>query len=484
MEREQKKRRGAYYTPEHVVRSLVKWAARKPSDRLLDPACGDGRFLTPHTNSVGVEEDAEAARRVHERAPGSLIHQGDFFAWASRTQERFECAAGNPPFIRYQRFTGSVRREALSLCARHGARFTALTSSWAPFLVATATLLKRGGRMAFVVPAELGHAPYCRPLIEYLVGNFDDVRVIAVREKLFEELSEDCWLLAASGYGGSTKEISFCIESEFSFTPEPPRASRRVSLADWRSWNFRLRPFVMRREALELYRETLASPLTSRLNELAHVGIGYVTGDNTFFHLSPSHARTLGIPKSFLLPTVRSGRLLDSPSITAEKLKQWRDRDEPNFLLRIKTGDDMPSPVRKYLDSEEGRRAQRTYKCSHREPWYVVPDVRIPDGFLSYMTGSSPALVLNQVGCTGANSVHLVNVASRTPFTEIQRLWSRPFTALSCEIEGHPLGGGMLKLEPREAGHVALSRIPFDSPEETRLIEEGIQTLTRWRHCA
>jgi hypothetical protein len=33
---------------------------------------------------------------------------------------------------------------------------------------------------------------------------------------------------------------------------------------------------------------------------------------------------------------------------------------------------------------------------------------------------------------------------------------SGDFIKLSCELEGHPLGGGVLKLKPREA-----SRIPF-----------------------
>lgn len=106
---------GAYYTPDPVVRSLVRWVVRRETDRLIDPACGDGRFLVPHRNSVGVEQDDEAASVVHQRVPGSLIHGGDFFTWASRTHERFECAAGNPPFIRYQRFTGAVREAAFGL---------------------------------------------------------------------------------------------------------------------------------------------------------------------------------------------------------------------------------------------------------------------------------------------------------------------------------------------------------------------------------
>ena len=74
------------------------------------------------------------------RAPWAFIY--DRFAWASETTERFDCAAGNPPFIRCQRFNGDSRARAIELCARLGADFTGLASSWAPFLVATAGLLR------------------------------------------------------------------------------------------------------------------------------------------------------------------------------------------------------------------------------------------------------------------------------------------------------------------------------------------------------
>lgn len=75
---------------------LVGWAVRDPTDRLLDPACGDGRFIAAHRNSVGIEQDDDAASVAMERAPGSLVYEGDFFGWAS-TIERFDCAVGNPP---------------------------------------------------------------------------------------------------------------------------------------------------------------------------------------------------------------------------------------------------------------------------------------------------------------------------------------------------------------------------------------------------
>jgi adenine-specific DNA-methyltransferase len=56
------KEAGAYYTPDPVVSSLVAWAVRGPEDRLIDPSCGDGRFIASHRNAVGIEQDTDATR--------------------------------------------------------------------------------------------------------------------------------------------------------------------------------------------------------------------------------------------------------------------------------------------------------------------------------------------------------------------------------------------------------------------------------------
>src|SRR5947199_10397888 len=109
------KHTGAYYTPDRVVATLLHWAIREDSDRLLDPACGDGRFVAGHPNSVGIERDVTAAKVAIARAPCALIHKADFFGWAAETTERFDCTAGNPPFIRYQHFSGVTRARALQL---------------------------------------------------------------------------------------------------------------------------------------------------------------------------------------------------------------------------------------------------------------------------------------------------------------------------------------------------------------------------------
>jgi hypothetical protein len=479
------KKAGAYFTPSDVARALVSWALRSQSDRLLDPSCGDGQFLSTHRKSVGIEQNPHSAQAAIAAAPWALVHEGDFFAWAAETRERFECAAGNPPFIRYQNFKGEVRRRALELSARAGAEFTGLASSWAPFLVATAALLKPGGRMAFVVPAEIGHAPYAAPLLEYLVASFATVHIIAVREKLFPYLSEDCWLLYVDGYGGAADHIALTICDRFKPTQARPKATVRVDLAEWRAiWSRRLRPYLLPTEIRTLYGLAVGHPDSRRLGDFASVGIGYVSGDNDFFHLRPSEAKRWNIPDTFLHASLRNGRAMPSRQITKVTVENWTRADDPVLLLRLNRGQDLPASVRNYLDSSAGHAARSGYKCRNRTPWYAVPDVQVPDYILSYMAGRSANLVRNVAGVTCTNSVHAVRIRDQAVAAKLLPRWSDPFVRLSCELEGHALGGGMLKLEPREAARVLFAADCFADNADSEALEDGIRTLQRWRHYA
>ncbi len=474
---------GAYYTPDHVVWSLVRWAVRAKSDLLLDPACGDGRFIAAHPHSVGVERDCQAAASAMGRSPSSEVHTGDFFDWAADTPKRFDCAAGNPPFIRYQTFRGEVRERAFRLSAKLGAEFTGLTASWAPFLLVTASLLRPGGRMAFVVPAAIGHAPYAAPLLEYLIRNFATVQIVAVREKLFPDLSEDCWLLYADGRGGATEEIRLSVVNWFTLSLEPPRQAVSVPVTEWRRlWKRRLRPYLLSENVRTLYQSIAAREDSRLFGDLAAIGIGYVSGANQFFHLRPSEAKLWSIPSGFLQPTVRNGRVLPDRELTIGTIEEWLRRDEPMMLLRVPKDAELPPGVAKYLATEQGRRARQAYKCRMRNPWYSVPDVKVPDFSLTYMSGRAPSLVRNSAAATCANAIHGVRVHHPGDVSLIIRRWSSPFVRLSCELEGHPLGGGMLKLEPREAARIVLPSSERISTKALIETGEAVSTMRAWRH--
>jgi hypothetical protein len=422
---------------------------------------------------------------ARSRAPSALVHEGDFFLWAASTSEKFDAAVGNPPFIRYQSFSGTTRGRALAEAAKLGAHFNGLSSSWAPFLAVTARLLRPGGAMAFVVPAEIGHATYSEPLLETLCGHFACVHVTAFREKLFPDLSEDCWFLYCAGFGERTDEILLSALEKFAPLAGPPPSARRISLASWRRAGCRLRRFIFDETALALYDELISLPGVSRFSEIGHAGIGYVTGANDFFHLRPTEAQFWRLPPEVLRVSVRKAEQLPSRRVDAATVRNWLANDEPVLLLSLKGVNPLPQTVRQYLDTDAGHAAKETYKCRNRRPWYVVPDVKTPDAFLSYMSGLAPTLVANKARCACTNSVHAVRLSPGYDIEHVQRAWQTPLCQLSCEIEGHPLGGGMLKLEPGEAANV---RLPLNSialsPEDSATLAKGLVEARHWRHYA
>ena len=220
--------------------------------------------------------------------------------------ERFECAAGNPPFIRY-RFSGEVRNRTLELCRRHDTAFTALTSSWASFLVATATMLKPGGRTGLYRPGRDWPCSLRSTGPRVSGGTFRMGTGHCDPQQAVPDLSEDCWLLYCDGFGGRTDHFAFSILRTFAFCEAPPKPDFMIWVApSGKSGAVRLRPFLLPSNVRDLYRGSRVPPDSIRLGTVARVGIGYVTGPhNDFFHLRPSEAERAGISGRYLHPSVR-----------------------------------------------------------------------------------------------------------------------------------------------------------------------------------
>ncbi len=212
--------------------------------------------------------------------------------------------------------------------------------------------------------------------------------------------------------------------------------------------------------ARSLYRDLRRHKLVRRLGDVADVGIGYVTGANAFFHLSHDEATRWRIPDEFLRPAVLRGRSLRGLRFTREDWHGTLRAGEAAFLLHI-TADEcrLPEGVRRYIGHGVKLGVPNAFKCRTRSPWYRVPHVHLPDALLTYMIGVEPSFVANDAGVVVPNSLHMVRLrpgGAPSP-AALAAMWQTSLTRLSVEIEGHALGGGMLKLEPTEAGNVLLA---------------------------
>ncbi len=133
-----RKQLGAWYTPPALVEAVVREAVFPGARSVLDPACGDGRFLraTGLPEQTGVDID-----------PTTTFVRDDSLArdWGD---ERFDVVVGNPPFL--SQLSTLTRRDGRS---KFGGGPYADTA--AEFLALAVRLTKPGGRVGLVLPQSL-----------------------------------------------------------------------------------------------------------------------------------------------------------------------------------------------------------------------------------------------------------------------------------------------------------------------------------------
>jgi SAM-dependent methyltransferase len=136
----QRKLLGAWYTPPRLVDAVVSEVCRdfRPNT-VLDPACGDGRFLAPFAPSArvtGIDVD-----------PATTWTVGDSLStdWGER---QFDAVVGNPPFL--NQLAASTSRGGRSKFG--GGPYA---DAAAEFLALAVRLTRPGGRIGLVLPLSL-----------------------------------------------------------------------------------------------------------------------------------------------------------------------------------------------------------------------------------------------------------------------------------------------------------------------------------------
>jgi len=422
------KQRGAYYTPPRVAEALCRWAVR-PGDRVLDPACGDGVFLRAaravRAEATGVEIDRDAARQAHATC-------GDFFRL---DLPPFDAVVGNPPYVHFDRLPPGSRAHAIARAARLGVRFGAGASTWAPFLVLAASLVRPGGRLAMVVPRETLYVNYASPLLDYLRRRFARVEATVVTSFLFPGALEKVALLTCDDGdpGFRIREVRTLTDGALD------RPAEAVE-----TWAWTRIPRACR-DAVRAAFDRLVP-----LSDVADVSVGIVTGDKDYFML----------PRDTRLP---SRRAVATPMWIRGAVVHESDLGDRSRLLDVAadyTGGD--AAVDAYLDEGRARGVHRRFKCAERACWWRPRMGEPPDAFLGYLSDRLPRVALNPSRLLCTNNVHRMSFRDRGA-ARVAAFYN-PATLLSVELFGRELGDSALKVEPGDAARLRVVRDPAPRP--------------------
>ena len=473
-----RKELGAFYTPRPLADFLVRWALPPGTKSVLDPACGDGVFLAAsrdHLARARVEDasitgvDTNGAAITAARAalgkPGTGIHlvHSDFFqlrdgrhASTPPGAPHVDAVVGNPPYIRYQLIDADVRERALFRARDLGVHLTQLSSLWAPFVVHAAKWLRPGGRMALVLPAELLHSQYARPVRDFLLRAFCKVTVATFEDRVFPgALTEIILLLAEKGPPGTAGIKVVSVQSLDDLPGVEDVDARAIGQsAQAIDWSGLLAP-----KAASLLEELALGDQFCTLGSIASVDVGSVTGNNDFFTLTAAELRDAGLPATAIVPVVCKARDVGGAVYCRADHQATIDAGRKAFLLALSDQDtesSLPPVLKAYLASGRRLRVPDGYKCRVRRRWFAVPATGVPTAFLTYMSNDAPRLVMNKLGAWSTNTVHGV-VGDPTDLRWTAATFINTVTLLSVELSGRSYGGGVLKLEPTEAERVLVA---------------------------
>jgi adenine-specific DNA-methyltransferase len=358
-----RKARGAFFTPPEMSDFIASWAIRSPGDRVLEPSCGEASFLLAagrRLRALGAsraelhgvelhEASARGAREVIEsHAFAAGITVADFFDVPPAPM--YDAAIGNPPYVRYQHFTGLARAKGLQAALAQGVRLTGLASAWAAFVIHAAQFLKPSGRLGLVLPAELLTVNYAAQVRHFLLNRFASVRLVMFDELVFPGVLEEVVLLLAEGTGGAAKFELFHARDLADL--------RRIDRDVWTDYapdgEGKWTPALLSTEAVETYHVIAQEEGFSPLLEWGDTYLGAVTGNNRYFTLTQAQAIEHGFWRSELLRISPPGsRHLRGLTFSD---KAWAEQAQSGarcYLFAPMIGADVSPAAERHIESGE-----------------------------------------------------------------------------------------------------------------------------------
>ncbi len=489
------KLRGGYYTPPDLAVFLARWVKETGVKSILEPSCGDGVVFHALARVQGFEtasivafelDSAEAgkARGCARDAGlrGAKIHAEDFLLWAiaqlGDDGVRFDAVIGNPPFVRYQYLPESFQHRAAQIFKKLDLPFTKHTNAWVPFLLASMELLRPGGRLAMVVPAEIIHVTHAQSLRSYLGRECRRLVVVDPEELWFDGTLQGAVILLAekklseaeTGEGLGiypVKGREFLRLSPSSVFDAPQSINGKTVEGKWTR-------ALLDAQTRSLFDEIAEHENVHRFDEIAQVDVGIVTGANKYFLVSDDVVKTYALAK-WAHPMF--GRSEHCPGIIYDDRQHAANATKgnpTNFLWFIETSGKVDAAAKAYIRHGEAQSLHTRYKCRVRSPWYKVPSVYATEIGMLKRSHDTPRLILNRIGAYTTDTAY--RIRSKVAAEHLVGCFINPLTALSAELEGRHYGGGVLELIPSEIERLIIP-LPVDVKIDLVDLDQAIRTL-------
>jgi adenine-specific DNA-methyltransferase len=491
----EQKLRGGYYTPLDLAAFLARWVKEIAPKRILEPSCGDGVFFEAmskvqgfkRASVVGFELDAEEAAKADARArdvglTSTKVHDEDFLQWAINHLKddatRFDAVLGNPPFVRYQYLPEPFQFRAEQIFKQLDLPFTKHTNAWVPFILASMALLRGGGRLAMVVPAEIIHVTHAQSLRSYLGRECRRLVIVDPEELWFDGTLQGTVILLAEKRQDKVEKAEglgmYPVKGREFLRLSPSTVFNAPQSINGLAVEGKWTRALLNLETRSLFDEIAEHDDVHRFDDIAKVDVGIVTGANKFFLVSDEIVQSYKLDK-WAHPMF--GRSEHCPGIIYDDRQHAANATKgnpTNFLWFREATGKVDAAAKAYIKFGEQQSLHTRYKCRVRSPWYTVPSVYSTEIGMLKRSHDTPRLILNRIGAYTTDTAY--RIRSHVAAEKLVGCFINPLTALSAEMEGRHYGGGVLELIPSEIERLTIP-LPAKATVDLADLDKAIRTL-------
>lgn len=491
-----KKQNGSYYTPQLLSDFLIKHIFSSydlpDSFNILEPSCGDGRFvksllnsdnLPPSSEITLVEKDAIELKKTLDFISSndkieSKIHscECDFLDFQKNDTKKYSLIIGNPPYINKKLLSEKQIELCQNIHTEAGLSSKFIKNIWTAFLLSSIECLEDNGTLCMVLPSELLQVKYSKEIRDFILSKFERIEIFAFNELIFESIQQDVIVLIGSKNvkKRGKKGISFYQVNKLEDLKKPLYIEKnsnvhRTNLDKWTN-------YILDDDELNFI-----SDLKNRLNDIQYYcdksNVGIVTAANSYFVVNKDVIEKNNLHK-YSEPIL--SKASDIKNVLTFQQEKYNCLNELNKRVNfIKFPDVIKSklnkPAIKYVNHGIRLELNNRYKCKLRKNWFHIPSVWKSEGFFVKRSHLFPRIIINDAQVQVTDSFYRINMKEGFDIKDLAFSFYNSLTFILAELEGRYYGGGVLELTPNEFKNLAIPFYAGVSDVEFNKLEEMIE---------
>ena len=366
---------GQFFTPFEVAVFMCRWVMQENNnEKIYDPAFGLGSFyfaaksLSENIKFSGMEIDNNIYNFFNQNFLNQDSIVVDCNSYFKSWGKKYEAIICNPPYMRFQKFKD--RKKVFSDFEKNlNAKLIGYTNIASAFLIKSLSELKSNGRLAYIMPLEFLNTGYGK-LVKYHLLKSNKLKVliqIIPEKEVFPDVTTSIGIILVHNNNKDNSVKFYSISNTKSLTKilsKNPNCSIRSSQLNpnnkWMSF--------FKEETLELDQKNLLP--------LLYYGAftrGIATGANSFFSLSLSKYKELGLPHSALKYCITKSVQISSNILTTDDMQEMKKNNLNIFILDVSERN-YNKEVKKYILYGEKKGFHLRYLTSKRNPWYKIEE--------------------------------------------------------------------------------------------------------------